>query len=788
MKYCVISLGVMLSVTALAQAPLQISGIYPHLASFNNNGECGQGGVVEWAGKIWVITYPPHFRTGSDDKLYEIDPKTMKMVIRPESVGGTHANRLIHRESNQLIIGSYFIDDKGNVRSVDVKKMPGRYTASARHLTDPANKVYFFDMEGPVWEVDVKTLEPKRLFLKPVPGWHGKGAYTGQGVFVVANNGESMGGGLPKEPFEAPTDTWSKGPEEAGVLAEWNGKGAEGWKVINRRQHVEVSGPGGLMGNAKDSDPIWSTGWDKRSVMLHVRDAETETWSLYRLPRASHTYDPKHGYYTEWPRIREIVPATAGAPAKLMMTMHGAMFDFPIGFRKGQTAGIRQINSYVRYVPDFSPLSDGRIVLASDDTSIMQNPMAGISQSNLWFGKFQDLAGFGPAAGWGGVWMSDKVTANIPSDPYLFAGYQQRGLHLACKEAADFRIEIDEKGDGQWKTLQTHSLGEDGYLFISFPPQTPGEWIRITANRDCTAAAFFHYLTPSKYPGNKPDGMFASLAAASDKRPVTAGLIRPGKEGQLQFLTQAGQYYEVDEKMNFVTVSDPGRVTEMQKFLEIKPIAQMDDASPYIATKSVRLRFPRNGNVDSATHRHVRELESERNMANLYGTFFEVPRGGDQWKNMKPIASHAFNISDFCTWRGLLVLAGTTDSAADGHYFKSGAGHGLWFGAIDDLWRLGKPVGVGGPWKNSAVKADDSSDPYLMCNYDRKKVELSASDAVTITIEVDPANNGSWKAYKSIPLQANTPATHVFPDGFGAYWVRVKSSEATTATATFTYE
>lgn len=28
-----------------------------------------------------------------------------------------HANRMIHRESNQLIIGPYFIDDKGNVRA-----------------------------------------------------------------------------------------------------------------------------------------------------------------------------------------------------------------------------------------------------------------------------------------------------------------------------------------------------------------------------------------------------------------------------------------------------------------------------------------------------------------------------------------------------------------------------------------------------------------------------------------------------------------------------------------------
>ena len=46
------------------------------------------------------------------------------------------------------------------------------------------------DMEGPIWEVNVRTLEARRLFVKPVPGWHAKGGYTGQGRLIVANNGE----------------------------------------------------------------------------------------------------------------------------------------------------------------------------------------------------------------------------------------------------------------------------------------------------------------------------------------------------------------------------------------------------------------------------------------------------------------------------------------------------------------------------------------------------------------------------------------------------------------------
>ena len=68
-------------------APLEISGIYPHLAAFNGNGECGIGAVVPWAGRLWFLTYPPHSTKGSSDKLYAVGPD-MSLDVRPESVGG----------------------------------------------------------------------------------------------------------------------------------------------------------------------------------------------------------------------------------------------------------------------------------------------------------------------------------------------------------------------------------------------------------------------------------------------------------------------------------------------------------------------------------------------------------------------------------------------------------------------------------------------------------------------------------------------------------------------------
>ena len=256
-----------------AEPPLEISGIYPHLATYNqpedvadrpNHGECGIGAIVPWADRLWYLTYPQHKTTGSNDKLYEVDD-ALNRVIRPESVGGTHASRMIHRESNQLIIGPYFIDAERNVRAADLKQLRGRMTAVMRHLEDPANKVYFFDMEGAIYEVDVHTLAVTKLFNKPVPGWHGKGGYTAQHRVVIANNGERDGSsGL--------GDLLVGGPpvgEEAGVLAEWDGTT---WRIVERKQFLDVTGPGGIYGSPDDTSPLWAIGWDKRSVILKLLD------------------------------------------------------------------------------------------------------------------------------------------------------------------------------------------------------------------------------------------------------------------------------------------------------------------------------------------------------------------------------------------------------------------------------------------------------------------------------------------------------------------------------------
>jgi hypothetical protein len=156
---------------------------------------------------------------------------------------------------------------------------------------------------------------------------------------------------------------------------------------------------------------------------------------------------------------------------------------------------------------------------------------------------------------------------------------------------------------------------------------------------------------------------------------------------------------------------------------------------------------------------------------------------------MRALATHGKRITDFASWRGLFVLTGVLDDApATDQLVRNPDGSAaLWLGEIDDLWRMGEPRGSGGPWQDSAVAANTPSDPYLMYGYDRKELALTSSAAATLTVEVDFLADNTWSVYQSFELGAGETVTHLFPAGFHAHWVRVKSSSATTASATFTY-
>lgn len=803
-------------------SPKVFSGIYPHLAYYNNEGECGTGAVVPWNDKLYVITYGPHLPLGSSDKLYEITADLRQSTF-PGSIGGTPANRMIHKESNQLFIGPYAIDATGNVRTIPYTAMQGRHTGNARHLTDPAGKIYYGTMEEGFYEVDVNTLQPTELYkdgnnpkgnrvdhedtgVNPqnatLPGAHGKGLYSGQGVMVYSNNGEANQAALKQ--FDI----------EAGALAEWNGKD---WKLVRRNQFVEVTGPGGIYGNSNpDTDPIWATGWDHKSVLLGVRNAETG-WSFYRLPKASHSYDGAHGWNTEWPRIRDI--GTSERPDYLM-TMHGMFWRFPGTFTAANAAGIRPRSAYLKVIGDYTRWND-QLVFGCDDSAqkeflnkrkvkgSIEGP--GQSNSNLWFTSIEKPDQLGPNTAEGAVWIAEEIKAGAVSEPFLFAGWDIRSAWIKNdgKQTVSFTFEVDEAGNNNWKTLKSVSVKAGESANVPFIAAEKGEWIRVKADQASKTTVHFSYAQKDNR-SNTSDAMFAGLSNVSETE-TSAGLLwglgnNRRKLGVLagnasdNGFTESG-YYELDSLMNLVKKEDAETASFIrEKFAIPQQVVTIDEASVLVTDDlGRRWRLPK-GNpkyadlTNNSVVRICREVATERDLLNCSGTFYELPaENADGFAKIRPVASHNFRIHDYASYRGMLIMTGIDAKTAKGnsHVITSGDGKAaVWAGTIDDLWQMGKPVGEGGPWNNSAVKAGVASDPYLIGFYDKRSLKLSheSKEAITFTIEVEPIGHGPWMSYQTVSVKPGETFGYAFPESFQSRWIRFATDKDCSATAWLKYE
>lgn len=789
-----------------ADEPVQVSGIYPHLAMFNEEGECGTGAVVPWAGRLWVVTYAPHKPQGSTDKLYEITPE-LRQTVRPESIGGTPANRMIHPESKQLFIGPYAIRSDGQVRTISYEQMFGRPTGNARHLTDPRNKIYCATMEEGLYEIDVNSLEVTELWADEqrksgrhadLPGYHGKGLFSGQQRIVYANNGEH--GDAAKSQPDVPS----------GVLAQWDGQ-ADRWEIVRRNQFTEVTGPSGISGESKTDDPIWSIGWDHRSLILMCLDKGK--WHSFRLPKASHSYDGAHGWNTEWPRIRDI------GEDSLLMTMHGMLWKFPREFRSTHSAGISPRSSYLKVVGDFSRWQD-RIVFGCDDTAKSEflnkrkakgTIAAPQSQSNLWFVSPNQLDQLGPTVARGAVWLKDDVAKHATSEPFLFSGFKYRSLHLAHKggKVLKLNLEIDEAGTNIWRHLTEIELQPRSNHWQDLSDVPQATWIRITTDDEAKELTAAFSMSNGDDREANGDGMFDGLASQREYQ-FTGGIIRARGENKrtLQFvaddynLTEFKELglYELNEALQLRSVSDAASL-QYQKANAAIPtgVLSNDTASLiYVDDSGRRWRIPFGYRRDAndkpvADSRVCREVATERDLFNAGGTFFELPaENAGGFSKVRAVATHNRQIVDYCSYRGLLVMSGVARGARSNntHIIESDDGRtSLWVGAIDDVWKIGKPRGFGGPWEHTSVKAKAPSDPFLMNGYDNKALDLlhDSKNPVTFTIECDITGSGDWLPYSKIAVAPGAKAHHEFPKSYSAYWLRVTASADCVATAMFEY-
>jgi hypothetical protein len=343
---------------------------------------------------------------------------------------------------------------------------------------------------------------------------------------------------------------------------------------------------------------------------------------------------------------------------------------------------------------------------------------------------------------------------------------------------------------------------------VTFTAAETGEWIRVKSNRATTATLSFNYSDASRFQATT-DKMFTGLTKINSSN-YSGGLMYGLGDNRRSMGLLAGQfsngkftengYYELDSAMNLVKKEDAKTAQFIrEKFAIPKEVISVDEASVLIVDDNGRRwRLPKGHDAftdktNSASLRICREVATERDLLNAHGTFYELPaENADGFAKIRPVASHSLSVHDYASYRGLLVMTGLDNqTAANAHIIASSDGKAkVWAGTIDDLWKLGKPVGQGGPWKNSQVKAGSPSDAYLIGFYDKKDLKLShnAKESITFTIQAEPIGHGPWMKYKEVTVKLGETFTFTFPDTFQSRWIRFAADKDCEATAWLTYK
>jgi hypothetical protein len=412
--------------------------------------------------------------------------------------------------------------------------------------------------------------------------------------------------------------------------------------------------------------------------------------------------------------------------------------------------------------------------------------------------------------GRGAVWLQDDVPANEPSDLFLFSGFERRGVNLSHKNAEPrtFVLEYDQQGNGFLTRGREITVSAHGTQWVDLSNEPQASWVRVTCNQPLTKATAWFTGSNADRRTDQPDPIFAGVAEAEEQG-MTGGIVRARGENKrtLHFVAQEASesgprevgLYELDGALNLSRVEDAAALNYQKQRAAIPAGVLTADAASivFVDDSNRRWRLPRAsdkflGDGPLGPSRVCREVATERDLFNAGGTFFELPaENAGGFANVRAVATHNRRVVDFCSYRGLFVMSGISKTAPleNSHIVRSDDGKAaLWVGAIDDVWKFGKPRGVGGPWKDTPVESGVPSDPYLLTGYDRRTVDFSAADPVRVTLEVDISGTGQWVSCHVADVLPDQTVKYQLPEALSGYWIRAISCVDTTATVQLRYE
>jgi hypothetical protein len=212
-------------------------------------------------------------------------------------------------------------------------------------------------------------------------------------------------------------------------------------------------------------------------------------------------------------------------------------------------------------------------------------------------------------------------------------------------------------------------------------------------------------------------------------------------------------------------------------------------------------------------------------LMHMHGLFFDFPQtfSAANFAGLKPIASYYKMPTDYCTFEGRIVM-GKNDASRFANPLAQKGQSNLWFGTSPAIaitasaatWisRMSPTPLRKAPCsptpcsptpcspRNSAPTAHPHGSiaaasafacPSSTRSMTRSSLpvgrEASAKPSPSASCSTATARStrflaeNTWSIYQKFDIPAGETITHIFPSGFHAHWVRVKSSAATTATA-----
>jgi len=270
-------------------------------------------------------------------------------------------------------------------------------------------------------------------------------------------------------------------------------------------------------------------------------------------------------------------------------------------------------------------------------------------------------------------------------------------------------------------------------------------------------------------------------------------LIVPAEDGKNHGLF----YYDVSAD-TWTTVTTNGFYTGVLRHKDYVAVFGTDAKSDIIwttedGTTYSMFRLPRvhthQTNYHPCEFRRSQILQ-DRGLVNMRGMWFELPlyRSRSKFPNSfdpLPICRDMWEIGDLSLYQGFLAIAHREGTKTVFEWNDSGGTpqSGVSLVSLQYLEQLGEPRGKGGVWNGDSVGAGETSDPFLINGFDKKTIHLETDAATDYTIQVDPIGDGSWKDYDTVSFSGAGYDTYIMTGD--AVWVRVKSSDAVTATAWF---